>query len=77
MKQRYGKWLADWRDASGTRHRKAFDMKKTAQRHQDRMQRESAEKKDHASATSPRSATRGSRRKAARARKSVAASPAN
>jgi hypothetical protein len=24
MKQRYGKWLADWRDASGVRKRKAF-----------------------------------------------------
>ncbi|HZQ22309.1 MAG TPA: hypothetical protein VFA89_05865 [Terriglobales bacterium] len=30
MQKRYGKFLADWRDAAGTRHRKAFDTIKEA-----------------------------------------------
>lgn len=30
MQKRYGKFLADWRDAAGVRHRKAFDTLKEA-----------------------------------------------
>ena len=30
MQKRCGKFLADWRDATGTRHRKAFDTLKEA-----------------------------------------------
>ncbi len=33
MQKRYGKFLADWRDASGTRRRKAFDTAKEAADH--------------------------------------------
>jgi len=36
MKMKSGKWLADWRDASGVRHRKAFASKSAARRYQHR-----------------------------------------
>ena len=34
MLQKYGKWFADWRDAEGRRHRKAFPTRRAAERHQ-------------------------------------------
>jgi hypothetical protein len=33
MLQKSGKWLADWRDSNGTRHRKAFASKSEAERY--------------------------------------------
>jgi hypothetical protein len=33
MQKRYGKYLADWRDAAGVRRRKAFDTRKEAEDH--------------------------------------------
>lgn len=33
MWKKYGKFFADWYDAHGKRHRKAFDTKGAAQRH--------------------------------------------
>ena len=33
MQKRYGKYLADWRDATGRRRRKAFDTLKEANQH--------------------------------------------
>jgi hypothetical protein len=56
MKQRYGKWLADCRDATGKRHRKAFESRTTALRFQDKMQSTASSKKARTrahSATSP------------------------
>jgi hypothetical protein len=52
MKQKSGKWLADWRDAQGKRHRKAFTLKTHANTFQNKMQREALSKKVHASARS-------------------------
>ena len=68
MKQRCGKWLADWRDASGARHRKAFKRKTDAQRHQRRMNKTATEKKARASTQSPKSHGRGPRPSRSRAR---------
>jgi hypothetical protein len=34
MINRCGKWLADWRDATGKRKRKAFPSKPKAEKHQ-------------------------------------------
>jgi len=37
MQKRYGKFMADWRDATGTRHRKAFDTQREAKAHTEAM----------------------------------------
>lgn len=37
MLKKCGKFLADWRDANGTRHRKAFDTLKEAIDHTEKM----------------------------------------
>ncbi len=37
MLKKCGKFMADWRDASGTRHRKAFDTLKEAIDHTEKM----------------------------------------
>lgn len=78
MKKRLKLWMADWRDAKGKRHRKGFASKQKALRFQERMTAETKAKKDRASATSPRSATRGPRRKRAKSRtRNAASSPAS
>ncbi len=45
MQKRCGKFMADWRDEHGRRHRKAFTTKKAAARYQARMQNASRTKK--------------------------------
>jgi hypothetical protein len=45
MLKKYGRFFADWRDHTGKRHRKSFDTRKQAQKHQDRMQAEALAKK--------------------------------
>lgn len=52
MLKKSGKFYADWRDAAGTRHRKAFTTLKAASRHQARMQKDTASKKAKAHARS-------------------------
>lgn len=37
MQKRYGKFLADWRDAAGVRRRKAFDTLQEAAEHAEKM----------------------------------------
>jgi hypothetical protein len=37
MQQKCGKFMADWRDAEGRRHRKAFDTAADATAHSERM----------------------------------------
>ena len=37
MQKRYGKYLADWRDADGVRHRKAFDTLQEAAEYAEHM----------------------------------------
>jgi len=37
MLKKCGKFMADWRDANGTRHRKAFDTQREAIDHADKM----------------------------------------
>jgi hypothetical protein len=37
MQKKCGKWMADWRDTNGVRHRAAFPTKAEAQAHQQRM----------------------------------------
>jgi len=61
MQKKYGKFYADWRDAQGQRHRKAFPTKKQAQHFSSRMRLTEARKKARASAQSARSARRGPR----------------
>jgi hypothetical protein len=50
VKQKSGKWLADWRDERGRRHRKAFRSKGQAARYQQRKRMEAESKKVRASA---------------------------
>jgi hypothetical protein len=78
MQRKYGKWYADWDDANGKRHRKAFDTKKQALRYQTRMRSDVTAKKARASAQSATSPKRGPRRTTAKPRpaKSAAASHA-
>jgi integrase len=45
VKQKSGKWLADWRDESGRRRRKAFSSKAQANRYQQRKRMEAESKK--------------------------------
>lgn len=59
MQKKSGKWFADWRDATGVRHRKAFATRKAALKHQTRQANAAHEKKAHASAPSPSYALRG------------------
>jgi hypothetical protein len=40
MKMKCGKYLADWRDRQGIRHRKAFPSKKAAEKYQTKMREE-------------------------------------
>jgi hypothetical protein len=40
MKMKCGKYLADWRDSHGTRHRKAFSSQKAAEKYQTKMRDE-------------------------------------
>ena len=61
MQTRYGKWFADWRDAAGTRRRKAFSTKQKAQKYQDKMQSEASSKKARARAASAISPAPGAR----------------
>jgi len=43
MRMKCGKYLADWRDSHGIRHRKAFTTKKAAEKHQANMRAEGEE----------------------------------
>ena len=61
MKHKYGKWYADWRDAHGVRHAKAFTTKKAALRFGSKMSADAKAKKVPASARSRRSSKRGPR----------------
>jgi integrase len=45
VRQKSGKWLADWRDERGRRHRKAFLSKSQANRYQQRKRMEAEAKK--------------------------------
>lgn len=54
MLKKSGKWLADWRDANGKRHRKAFLSKDSAIRYQNSQARDAESKKAHASVRSAR-----------------------
>ena len=39
MQQKHGKYYADWRDAKGKRHRKAFTSLKEAIKHTEKMRK--------------------------------------
>lgn len=55
MREKYGKFYADWKDKQGHRRMKAFPTKTGALRHQAKMREESNPKKHAASARSVRS----------------------
>jgi len=59
MLKKYGKWHARWTDATGKRLQKAFDTKKAARKHQDKMAQEREEKKARPTAQSAPSPKRG------------------
>jgi hypothetical protein len=52
MKKQNGSWYADWRDAEGKRHRKAFPTKAAAENHQQRQQQKARTKKAQGLASS-------------------------
>lgn len=60
MKIKCGKYLADWRDSHGIRHRKAFTTKKAAEKHQLKMriERENNVRPSGARRPSPRPSVR-------------------
>jgi hypothetical protein len=66
MQKKYGKYYADWLDATGHRRRKSFPTKKRALRHQAKMRAESTAKKAPASARLRKSHTHGPRPSAAK-----------
>jgi hypothetical protein len=61
MKNKHGKWYADWRDARGVRHAKAFPTKKAARLYSKRMQKEAQAGKARRSRRSAKSQRRGSK----------------
>src|ERR1700674_448464 len=61
MQKKCGKFMADWRDAQGKRHRKAFASKPAALRFAGKQRRESQAKKLRASAALRTSAVRGAK----------------
>jgi len=63
MLKKYGRYYADWLDASGARKRQSFPTKKRALAHQSKMRAESSAKKAQPSAQSRTSRKRGPRRK--------------
>jgi hypothetical protein len=64
MRIKCGKYLADWRDSSGTRHRKAFTTKKAAEQYQLKMriERENNVRPSGARRPSPRPSVRSRKR---------------
>jgi hypothetical protein len=58
MQKKYNRWLADWRDAQGVRHRKAFASKAEAFQKKQQQTTE-ALKNSHRSRRSRRSQRRG------------------
>jgi hypothetical protein len=65
MKKRYNRWMADWRDEHGRRHRKGFTTRKAAAQYQATMVRAVQRKKARASAALATSAERGAKQKKA------------
>jgi hypothetical protein len=63
MKIKCGKYLADWRDSHGIRHRKAFSTKKAAEKYQTKMRSERSD------SLRPSGARRPSLRPSVRSRK--------
>jgi hypothetical protein len=67
MQKRGNLWMADWRDERGIRHRKGFNSRRRAEKHQDSMTKDIGEiKKAHASAKSAPLPRRGPGRRATR-----------
>lgn len=67
MQKRGNLWMADWRDERGVRHRKGFNSRRRAEKHQDIMTKNIGEiKKARASAKSAPLPRRGPGHKATR-----------
>jgi len=71
MRMKCGKYLADWRDSHGIRHRKAFTTKKAAEKHQANMRAEREEnlRPSGARRPLPRPSVRSHKRGQTRARR--------
>lgn len=75
MRERYGKFHADWRDEKGIRHMKACRSRKAALRLTAKMRVEVTGKNSHASARSPKRSTVGPRRTATRKTRTPTSAP--